>query len=119
MVAQLSPEDIINIVKQQMVHFRFSPEAVKDFVSQLVRQFPFCTAKWLGLKEAAAYSNIGPKRLVKLAREGKIKGAQDPDDKHHPWFFDRASIDKYREGQLGKDPEREKKIDDIVRSLDI
>lgn len=59
--------------------------------------------RWLSLKEAAWYSKIGLKRLVRLANDGHIKGFQDPDSQRHDWIFDRYSIDEYRENQAGID----------------
>ena len=60
--------------------------------------------RWLSLKAASDYSNIGVKRLKKLAEEGRVKGFQDPDSGRGDWVFDRLSIDIYRERQ---DPDKE------------
>lgn len=58
------------------------------------------TPRWLKLKPAAKYSSIGENRLIDLAKEGVIKGVQDPDSKRRDWIFDRLTIDDYREGQM-------------------
>jgi hypothetical protein len=58
------------------------------------------TARWIKLKEATQYGNIGKARLIKLAVSGVIKGAQDPESKRRDWIFDRQSIDSYREAQM-------------------
>lgn len=60
--------------------------------------------RWLSLKAASDYSNIGVKRLKKLAEGGRVKGFQDPDSGRGDWVFDRLSIDAYRERQ---DPDKE------------
>jgi len=57
-------------------------------------------ARWIKLKEATEYSNIGKARLIKLAVSGVIRGAQDPDSKRGDWIFDRLSIDEYRDAQM-------------------
>lgn len=57
-------------------------------------------SRWLSLKRAALYSAMGKYRLIDLAREGKIKGFQDPDNKRRDWIFDRLSLDQYRESQV-------------------
>lgn len=56
--------------------------------------------RWIKLKEATQYGNIGKARLIKLAVSGVIKGAQDPESKRRDWIFDRQSIDSYREAQM-------------------
>jgi hypothetical protein len=53
------------------------------------------------LKIAAFYSGIGKERLKSLARDGRIKGFQDPDSKRGDWIFDKKSLDIYRENQAG------------------
>lgn len=58
--------------------------------------------RWMNKKQAAAYSNIGEKRLIELARNGDIRGFQDPavGGQKPPWIFDKLYIDKYRENQM-------------------
>lgn len=58
------------------------------------------TPRWISLRDAAAYSSIGEKRLVALAESGDIRGFRDPDSGRHDWVFDRDSIDAYREAQF-------------------
>jgi site-specific recombinase XerD len=57
-------------------------------------------ARWIKLKEATEYAKIGKDRLKRLASDGVIKGAPDPDSKRKDWIFDRQSIDSYREAQM-------------------
>lgn len=59
--------------------------------------------RWMKLKEAAWYSKIGQKRLIRLAQDGHIKGFKDPDNKRGDWVFCRYSLDEYRENQAGQD----------------
>jgi len=56
--------------------------------------------RWLKLKEAAEHAAIGQHRLKDLARQGHIKGYQDPESKRGDWIFDRVSLDEYRERPL-------------------
>ncbi len=70
-------------------------------------------ARWLNLKEASKYSNIGQKRLIALAGEGKIRGFQDSDTKNRKWIFDRESLDSYRLSQSSTAPT----VDTIVQSV--
>ena len=72
--------------------------------------------RWLRLKEAARYSAIGKQRLITLARDGQIKGFQDPDSGRGDWIFDRLSIDVYREAQDPR-PTLHQKALDIVRKM--
>lgn len=50
---------------------------------------------------ACEYSGIGANRLKELARQGAITGSPDPDSKRGDWVFDRESLDRYRQLQLG------------------
>jgi hypothetical protein len=72
-------------------------------------------ARWLTLRQAVSYCPYGTKKLIRLAKEGKIKGGQLRDNKN-AWFFDRLSIDDYMESQLISD-EIEQKAIDFVRRL--
>jgi hypothetical protein len=58
--------------------------------------------RWMKLKTAAFYSGIGKARLKDLAKDGHIKGFQDPDSKRGDWIFDKHSLDVYRENQAGQ-----------------
>lgn len=60
------------------------------------------TPRWMGLKNASAYSAIGLNRLIALAKEGIIRAFQDPDNGRHDWVFDRLSLDEYREEQFAQ-----------------
>ena len=75
--------------------------------------------RWLKLRQAAAYSAIGEKRLIDLAASDLIVGYKDPNSKRNDWIFDRISIDRYREAQAtscGAVNTRQKALD-IIRSL--
>ena len=69
------------------------------------------------LKQAAAYSAMGEKRLKRLAEECEIRGVSDPDINRGDWFFDRLSIDKYREGQALHYKIIELKLRDLEKRL--
>ena len=69
--------------------------------------------RWLKIKEAARYSAIGVKRLKELANDGLIAGGPDPDSGRGDWIFDRLSLDRYRQGQLGLDA-----VDEAVNRLE-
>lgn len=70
----------------------------------------FISPRWLSLREACRYSNLGKHRLKRLAAAGMIKGAPDPDNKRGDWIFDRLSLDSYRESQLLIPSTREKAL---------
>jgi (p)ppGpp synthase/HD superfamily hydrolase len=63
--------------------------------------------RWMKLKQAVLYSNIGKDRLITLAKLGHIKGGQDTDLKSKPWIFDRKSIDEYRSKQVSNSPQND------------
>ena len=46
--------------------------------------------RWLSIKEAAAHSDLGRHRLKALAKQGIIRGFQDPDSRRHDWVFDKS-----------------------------
>lgn len=50
--------------------------------------------RWLNIKTAIEYSELGRDRLKRLAGLGDIVGFQDPEN-HNKWIFDRESIDQY------------------------
>ena len=62
---------------------------------------PQVQPRWLHARAAARYAALGQKRLKRLAQEGVITGAPDPDSGRGDWVFDRLSLDRYREGQMG------------------
>jgi len=70
--------------------------------------------RWLKLKQAVLYANIGQKRLKALADDGEIVGYQDPDSKRGDWIFDKNSIDEYRLLPVRKTNLRLKKILDEI-----
>lgn len=71
--------------------------------------------RWMKLKQAAAYSSIGEKRLKTLADDREIVGYPDPDSKRGDWIFDKISIDKYRMRPVHKTNIRVNKILDSIR----
>ena len=73
--------------------------------------------RWLKLKEAALYSALGKHRLLDLAKEGLIKGFQDPDSKRGDWIFDRHSLDEYRLTQAAGSGQERMKALEILGSL--
>ena len=75
--------------------------------------------RWLSLKQAAEYSGIGRKRLILLAKQGHIKGYQDPDTRRHDWIFDRLSIDAYRERQIPATKTPKQKALDILKTISV
>jgi hypothetical protein len=68
------------------------------------------TKRWLTLREAASYASIGEARLVKMARNGEIKGFQDRALKTKPWIFDLNSLDSYREAQCAQPTYQDKAL---------
>lgn len=70
--------------------------------------------RWLTIRQAAAYSNIGQKRLKALADAGEIGGYQE-DTGRADWIFDKESIDRYRSRPLQETNVRFNKILDRVR----
>lgn len=73
------------------------------------------TARWIKLKEATQYGNIGKSRLIQLAQSGVIKGVQDKDSARKDWIFDRLSIDAYWEAQMSSLSAKEKALE-IIRT---
>ncbi|WP_320043254.1 hypothetical protein [uncultured Desulfobacter sp.] len=53
------------------------------------------SVRYMSLKQAAIYSGIGQKQLIKMAEAGKIKGRKIKREKRAGWSFDRESIDKF------------------------
>nr|WP_319493460.1 helix-turn-helix domain-containing protein [uncultured Desulfobacter sp.] len=56
--------------------------------------------RWMTLKQASQYSNIGQKRLIDMVRHGELDGFQDLSLKTKPWRFDKNSIDNHMESQV-------------------
>lgn len=72
--------------------------------------------RWLKLREAARYSAISQKKLIELAREGLVRGFQDPDHGRKHWIFDRLTIDSFRESQASRLTAKEEALD-ILRTM--
>ena len=51
--------------------------------------------RWLTLKEAVEYSPFGQKTLIRMAKDGSVKGGKVSYLKAEKWVFDRKSIDAY------------------------
>lgn len=71
------------------------------------------TPRWMTLKQAVAYANIGQKRMKALADAGEIAGYQE-DTGRGDWIFDKESIDRYRSRPLQETNVRFNKILDRV-----
>jgi hypothetical protein len=69
--------------------------------------------RWMNIREAAAYSKIGQKRLKALADAGEIAGHQE-DTKQKAWIFDKESIDRYRSRGMQETNVRFNKILDQI-----
>ena len=75
--------------------------------------------RWLKLKQAAQYAQIGEHALVRLAQDKELRGFQDLSMKTRPWIFDKKSIDEYRMRQAELyDGEEDEIALDILKSLD-
>jgi len=70
--------------------------------------------RWLKIKQAAAYSGIGQKRLKVLAENGEIIGYSDQDSGRGDWIFDRTSLDDYRMRPVHETNSRFQKILDGI-----
>jgi len=79
----------------------------------IIPEQSFPDARWISLKEAARYSNIGQKRLISLAESSVVVGFKDPDSGRGDWVFDRESLDEYRLNQA--DPSRDR--DKVLRLM--
>jgi len=77
--------------------------------------------RWITLKQATQYCNIGKQHLINLVKNQEIHGFQDLSLKKRPWRLDKESIDTYMEGQVVQhhllDEEDQKVVDKIVSSL--
>lgn len=51
--------------------------------------------RYMSLKQAAVYSGIGQKQLIKMAESGQIKGRKILRETRSDWSFDKESIDKF------------------------
>ena len=87
----------------------------KQLAKIIADQLKSFFARWLKLRDAAAYSGIGKHRLINLAELGEIRGFQDPDSGRHDWVFDRLSIDQYRENQEKQEKQIRRKALEIMR----
>jgi hypothetical protein len=67
---------------------------IRDEIIQAI-QNSLVPVRYMSLKQAAVYSGIGQKRLIQLAKEGKIKGQKRTELKRGDWSFDKESIDRY------------------------
>ena len=70
--------------------------------------------------QASAYSKIGQKRLIKLAKDGSIEGYPDPENKGQ-WVFLKSSLKRYRQRQIelysGPPNDQEQKDDEIIANI--
>ena len=81
-----------------------------DILADKIAQRLLIQPRWLKLKQAAAYSGIGQKRLKSLATDGDIIGYSDQDSGRGDWIFDKESIDEYRMKPINETSIRFKKI---------
>jgi hypothetical protein len=74
----------------------------------IIPEHSLTDARWISLKQAAHYSNIGQKRLISLAESSAVVGFRYPDSGRGDWIFDRESLDEYRLKQADPSRDREK-----------
>lgn len=72
-------------------------------------------ARWLSVKQAAAYCPYGQKKLIQLIKDQTIKGGKLADN-NNMWFVDRLSLDEHLHRQC-LSPDAEKKVVDYIRGL--
>ncbi len=91
-----------------------------DILADMIASRISIQPRWMSLKQAATYSNIGQKELVRLAESKSILGFQDDTLKTRPWIFDKKAIDRYRTWQADKDQDENEKIAlELVNSLEL
>ena len=73
--------------------------------------------RWMNIRQAARYSNIGQKKLISLVQAGEIYGFQDLTDGTKPWIIDQQSIDQYRYRQGQQFDEQEDKDNKIALEI--
>ena len=88
-------EKTSNGVEKQEVT-RAAPDAVAALAAALARAFPTQPVqkpvkRWLGLKEAAAYTGLPARWLREAAREGRLR-AQNVGQKRERWMFPRDGL---------------------------
>ena len=86
-----------------------------EYIASKIADMLSVQPRWMKLKQAAAYSSIGEKRLKALADDREIIGYPDPDSKRGDWIFDKISIDKYRMKPISKMNVKVNKILDSMR----
>ena len=76
--------------------------------------------RWMTLKQAVAYSNIGKARLIEMVKDKTIRGFQDKTIKTNAWRIDKQSIDSYMGSQVIDDNEDNNKFAlDLLATVDI
>ena len=93
-------EDLIKELKAEII------QAIKD---------SSVSVRYMSLKQAATYSGIGQKQLIKLAKVGQIKAVRRRELKRQDWSFDKESIDKYWHQPFEKTKVKAKRILDQIR----
>lgn len=68
-------------------------------LAELITLKMLSSEQWLDKQQAASYAKIGQKRLVSLAKDNKINGFPDPDQRGQ-WLFEKGSLHKFRLCQL-------------------
>ena len=64
-------------------------ESQLDILADKIAARISITPRWMLLKQAVMYSNIGKARLIDLVKRKKIKGFQDTKLATRPWKIDR------------------------------
>lgn len=63
--------------------------------SKIAEKIKAVPVRYMTLKQAAIYSGIGQKQLIKMAESGQIRGRKIPREKRADWSFDKESIDTF------------------------
>ena len=71
--------------------------------------------RYMSLKQASVYSGIGQKKLIDLAKMGKIRGKKRTDIPRGDWSFDKESIDKYWHRSFDDTKSKAKEILDQIK----
>jgi hypothetical protein len=82
-----------------------TPSDIDTLASRLAARL--VTPRWLRMRQATEYAGMGKAELRSLLRAGDIAGYQRND--RGDWIIDRISIDRFHEGNMGTDIEKEAK----------
>lgn len=73
--------------------------------------------RWLNLDQASKFCPLGKKSLIRLIKGGKIRGGKQQDNKRHPWFVDRVSLDKYFNSMIDPNGAEQKGVEIMQRIM--